>query len=71
MNKSTIIDINNDTKNILKHIIAIASIVLGVIIIYDYLLAFFRLLLGLALIIIGLLYYQYIKNPYNRLFFRF
>ncbi|MFT4261275.1 MAG: hypothetical protein ACMXX9_02475 [Candidatus Woesearchaeota archaeon] len=71
MPRVTIINMDRDTKQLIKLIVGALLILLGVIVIFDYLLAFFRLLLGLILIGAGFFYLNYSNNRFGRGFFRF
>ena len=71
MSTVKIVNLDRDTKKLLYVILGIVAIILGSIVIFDYLMAFFRLLLGLGLIILGLALIFKTPRPFGRVFFRF
>jgi uncharacterized membrane protein HdeD (DUF308 family) len=71
MARVTIINMDRDTRKLVNMIIGAVLLVIGIVVIFDYLMAFFRLLLGLILIIAGFYYLTADRSLFGRLFFRF
>ena len=69
--KTTITSIHPDMKSYIQMIAGLVLVVLGLIVMYDFILPFFRLLLGLLLITLGVYFFNYEKNKYGYRFFRF
>ncbi len=69
--KSTIVSIQPEVKNYMFIIGGIALIVLGLVLIHDYIIPFFRAILGVIMIVVGIFLLNYEKNKFGFSFFRF
>ena len=71
MAKVTIIKMDGELKKYFHLIVGIGLVVLGAIIVYDYIIAFFRIVLGLILIGFGIYYMTDDSHRFGKRFFRF
>ena len=66
-----VVNLDRDTKRLLYLGLGVLTVILGAIIIFDYLIIFFRLVLGLLLILFGFGLILRSQKPFGRMFFRF
>ena len=66
-----VVNLDRDTKRLLYLGLGVLTVILGAIIIFDYLIIFFRLLVGVLLILLGFGLIFKSQKPFGRLFFRF
>lgn len=69
--KSTVINIDPDSKSYIVMVAGLILIVLGFAIMYDLIWQFFRMFLGIMMIIIGLFLLNYERNKFGFRFFKF
>ncbi len=69
--KPTIVKMNRNLSKYIYPLIGALLIIVGLIIMIDYLIAFFRLVLGILLIVIGLFLVNYESSNFGYRFFRF
>lgn len=69
--KSTIVSIQPEVKNYIYIVAGLVLIVAGLLLIHDFILTFFRLFIGLIMIVVGIFLFNYEKNKYGFRFFRF
>ena len=69
--KVRVIDLDRDTKRYIYLALGAVLVILGLILIFDFIIQFIRLLIGLALIAAGVFLLNYDKYWYRFKFLRF